>query len=518
VDNAIANILDRPAPLRNENARQPVANKPDSDNKTNDVQGKNLDSNAANADKSDDNPNDFEKVLADKMSDETTSSEENPNSKSGNQDPSQDQTTENQTIQALLGAEVPAPVVLSVENMQQIQAPTAEVAVVESATQVVAPQAVTPEAVTAVVAQPQTQTTPEATPQPTSDIAPTTENIPVGTAEKPVEEIPTAQQQQTPKTDVPTTPQPLQQTPVEQVPEKTNSTEMPVINAENAEKPVEIDPLTMQDIKNKNENLTLETIADTTEKPAKQENPIVPGNKFKAASNNSTENATELTDATKSALESGDKNNMEAIFGQKKPDFTNIAEKSSDKTNIVSISQTPAQSQVDVVNLNAAVEKIDVQAAALNPTSQVTNAIPAMIQRGDDQLAIMLDPPELGRVMVRLQQTPEGIVGVLEIEKPRTRDEIAANMPEIIKTLQDSGISVKKVEVVLTETDSEDMLRQDGSQEQFANSDQDDLDQSDGQNASGSGRSSASSDGDGNLNKYGSDSASASSGGLNLFV
>ncbi|MBW8014752.1 MAG: hypothetical protein FVQ82_01075 [Planctomycetes bacterium] len=78
--------------------------------------------------------------------------------------------------------------------------------------------------------------------------------------------------------------------------------------------------------------------------------------------------------------------------------------------------------------------------------------------RGREQISIALDPPELGRVMIRFQQRNGEIVGIVEAEKARTHQEIADEMPVIIKSLNDSGILVKRVEVVLTEQNTQDAL------------------------------------------------------------
>ncbi len=92
---------------------------------------------------------------------------------------------------------------------------------------------------------------------------------------------------------------------------------------------------------------------------------------------------------------------------------------------------------------------------SLNPTSnplprQIQESIALGVQQNSRQLVIRLDPPELGRVAIRFQEDSQGITGVLEVQKSQTRHDIQQALPEIVQQLQDSGVQIKRVEVLLS--------------------------------------------------------------------
>ncbi len=73
-------------------------------------------------------------------------------------------------------------------------------------------------------------------------------------------------------------------------------------------------------------------------------------------------------------------------------------------------------------------------------------------QKGQDQqITIRLNPPELGKVFIKFQEQNDQITGLLEVSKAQTRIEIQQALPQIIRTLQDSGIQIKRLEVVLSQ-------------------------------------------------------------------
>jgi len=73
-------------------------------------------------------------------------------------------------------------------------------------------------------------------------------------------------------------------------------------------------------------------------------------------------------------------------------------------------------------------------------------------QEGEDQqITVRLNPPELGKVFIKLQEQDDQIIGLLEVSKTQTRIEIQQALPQIIRSLQDSGIQIKRLDVVLSE-------------------------------------------------------------------
>ena len=101
--------------------------------------------------------------------------------------------------------------------------------------------------------------------------------------------------------------------------------------------------------------------------------------------------------------------------------------------------------------------------AARNSFSQAT---------GDKEITIQLNPPELGKVAVKFQEQGAEITGTLEVSKAQTRTEIEQALPEMIRGLAESGIAIKRLEVVLSQNDqpdqqsARDTLLQDGQFQQ----------------------------------------------------
>jgi len=107
--------------------------------------------------------------------------------------------------------------------------------------------------------------------------------------------------------------------------------------------------------------------------------------------------------------------------------------------NINSISNTKAVSQ----------EQPDVSE---NVSKQILESIHSSInkQGGDKQITVNLNPPELGQVSIKFQENGTELNGLLEVNKAQTRSEIEQALPQIIRNLSDSGINIKRLEVVLT--------------------------------------------------------------------
>ncbi len=69
----------------------------------------------------------------------------------------------------------------------------------------------------------------------------------------------------------------------------------------------------------------------------------------------------------------------------------------------------------------------------------------------NQQITVKLNPPELGKVSIKLQEQDNQITGLLEVSKTQTRIEIEQAIPQIIRGLQDSGIQIKRLDVVLSQ-------------------------------------------------------------------
>jgi flagellar hook-length control protein FliK len=88
---------------------------------------------------------------------------------------------------------------------------------------------------------------------------------------------------------------------------------------------------------------------------------------------------------------------------------------------------------------------------SLNIRKQILESIQSSLSGGDRQISIRLNPPELGKVFMRFQEHDAQITGLLEVSQSQTRYQIEQALPQIIRDLQDSGVQIKRLEVVLTE-------------------------------------------------------------------
>lgn len=85
---------------------------------------------------------------------------------------------------------------------------------------------------------------------------------------------------------------------------------------------------------------------------------------------------------------------------------------------------------------------------------QLQASISNSVRQGESEVTVRLNPPELGRVLIRLQQQDGQITGVLEFSKAETRAEAQQLVPQLVRNLQDAGIAVKRLDLVQTQIDN----------------------------------------------------------------
>lgn len=95
---------------------------------------------------------------------------------------------------------------------------------------------------------------------------------------------------------------------------------------------------------------------------------------------------------------------------------------------------------------------------------QIQESVTRFYSPGTQQIIIRLNPPDLGRVTIRFIEQRDGITGMLQVDKPQTRQEIQQALPEIVQNLQHSNVQIKKIEVVLNNQQQYTAGEQSGSQ------------------------------------------------------
>ena len=86
-------------------------------------------------------------------------------------------------------------------------------------------------------------------------------------------------------------------------------------------------------------------------------------------------------------------------------------------------------------------------------TEQILESIQSssIQQEGTQKITIRLNPPELGKVIIKFEEQENQIIGLLEVDKTHTRYEVEQALPQILQNLLDSGIQIKRLEVMLTD-------------------------------------------------------------------
>jgi flagellar hook-length control protein FliK len=114
-------------------------------------------------------------------------------------------------------------------------------------------------------------------------------------------------------------------------------------------------------------------------------------------------------------------------------------------------------------NANAGVN----ESASASVGEQILDSLKASMAQGDGQILIRLQPPELGMVLVRFREQEQGLDGTLRVDRTETRHEIAQALPDVLRSLQEAGIGIRRLEVTNGDSPGSDLgqgqLPQEGS-------------------------------------------------------
>ncbi|MHC4913133.1 MAG: flagellar hook-length control protein FliK [Planctomycetota bacterium] len=99
---------------------------------------------------------------------------------------------------------------------------------------------------------------------------------------------------------------------------------------------------------------------------------------------------------------------------------------------------------------------------------QIRESIQSLSNQGDHQITIRLNPPELGSVLIKLIQQTNEITGLLEVSRAQTRYEIEQVLPEVLRNLADSGVQIKRLEVMLEDQSQQQTYKDQSLQDDWA--------------------------------------------------
>ena len=96
-----------------------------------------------------------------------------------------------------------------------------------------------------------------------------------------------------------------------------------------------------------------------------------------------------------------------------------------------------------------------------SPGEQIIQSIRVNLRTPEQEIYISLNPPELGRVRMMFRHSDGEITGLLEVEKPQTKYDIEQSLPQIVASLQDCGVQVRRVDVVLKDQPQQNQSQSD---------------------------------------------------------
>jgi len=100
-----------------------------------------------------------------------------------------------------------------------------------------------------------------------------------------------------------------------------------------------------------------------------------------------------------------------------------------------------------------------------NIGDQIIDSIRASLQQADNNITVRLNPPELGNVLVKLQEQESEITGLLQVSKAEIKYEIEQELPQIIRALTDNGVQIKRLDVQLADQHEPDVGRNPNGEE-----------------------------------------------------
>lgn len=207
--------------------------------------------------------------------------------------------------------------------------------------------------------------------------------------------------------------------------------------------------------------------------------------KSKTENRNTTESVAQSPANTgKNANESIEKPAIHTSSGQAKDQNTSTSNKnlsqgfeqmlSHNSPQIPTTEQTSTSTKSPTTNITG-------QNAPNEDSANIGKQILESVQRSisqqgtDQQITIRLNPPELGKVLIKFQQHNSELTGLMEVNKIQTRFEIEQTLPQIIRNLADAGINIKRIEVMLSNeqqsgqgTLGNQSLQSGGSQQQYS--------------------------------------------------
>ncbi len=208
-------------------------------------------------------------------------------------------------------------------------------------------------------------------------------------------------------------------------------------------------------------------ISDARQSGPGQDTPIVSGVSQPGATGQNSSESSSSEDGSSGEPSAKDSAPVivQAATAQGKDNQNSTSDSSSDSTGFEQILTAgtaagagPVVTEFSEVSAGPA-DKTSTGDVSANVSEQIQESIGASLRQGNNQITIQLDPPELGKVLVKFQEQDGQIIGQLEVSKAETRVEIQQILPEIVRGLQESGVPLRRIEVLMTEQSGNQSLK-----------------------------------------------------------
>jgi len=124
--------------------------------------------------------------------------------------------------------------------------------------------------------------------------------------------------------------------------------------------------------------------------------------------------------------------------------------------DIAGSSASQAAAQTTTVETEAAQAVETGRFEPISPAKQIADAFRSSADRNGQEIVIRLDPPNLGRVRVALRMDGNEVRGVLDVENPRTLNQLQREAPDLVGRLTDAGIEMKRMDISLSQDGARD--------------------------------------------------------------
>ena len=122
------------------------------------------------------------------------------------------------------------------------------------------------------------------------------------------------------------------------------------------------------------------------------------------------------------------------------------ADATSAAATAATAANAPASSQDTLAPVQGAAVRTEVATGGA-VTSQIANTVQSAVLRGEHEVRLVLNPPELGRVEVQITETPGGIRVHMLADQPASRDLIERQLPLLQQALAARDVRVERMEV-----------------------------------------------------------------------